>query len=112
MAYGDFKYLARRTASDEFYKIKHLILLKILNMMGIKDDLLLWLINFLIKSRKMVVLLIMRLNKINKSTSFGLGCTLISWRVTQTNYKKFLKKIRSVYSGSEDNIWGTDLADI
>ena len=52
MAYGDFKDLARRTFSE----IKHLILLKILNMMGIKKDLLLWFINVLIKSRKEVVL--------------------------------------------------------
>ena len=61
-AYGDFKDLARRTAFDK--EIKHLILLKILNMTDTKEDLLLWFINFLIKSRKEVVLLIMRLNKI------------------------------------------------
>ena len=29
MAYGDFKYLTRRTASDKYCLIKHLILLKI-----------------------------------------------------------------------------------
>ena len=44
MAYGDFKDIARKT------EIKHLILLKILNMMDIKEGLLLWFINFLIKS--------------------------------------------------------------
>ena len=50
MAYGDFKILARRTASDKrFNEIKHLILLKIQNMMDIKEVLLLWLINFSIK---------------------------------------------------------------
>ena len=38
MAYGDFK------------EIKHLILQKTLNMMNIKEDLLLWFINFSIKS--------------------------------------------------------------
>ena len=43
---------------------KHLILLKILNMVGIREDLLLWLTNFLIKIPKGVVFLIMRLNKI------------------------------------------------
>ena len=36
MAYGDFKDIARRTASDKVLRDKHLILLKILNMMGIK----------------------------------------------------------------------------
>ena len=51
MAYGDFKDIARRTG------IKHLILLKILNMMDIKEGLLLWFISFLMKSRKGVVLI-------------------------------------------------------
>ena len=44
MAYGNFKDLSRRTALIKFSEIKHLILLKILNMMDIKEDLLLWFI--------------------------------------------------------------------
>ena len=64
MAYGDFKDLKTRTYSDKVLRDKHLILLKILNTMGIKEDLFLWFTNFLIKSRKVGVLLIMRLNKI------------------------------------------------
>ena len=65
MAYGDFKDLKRRTASDNILRDKVFnIAKKNLNMMGIKEDLLLWFINFLIKSRQVVVLLIMRLNKI------------------------------------------------
>ena len=36
-AYGDFKDLKRRTAADNVLKIKHLIVLKILNMMNIKE---------------------------------------------------------------------------
>ena len=51
VAYGDFKDLARRTASDKVLREKHLILLKI------KEDLFLWFINLLIKSRKGVVLI-------------------------------------------------------
>ena len=43
MAYGDFKDLITKTASD---KILHLILLKIQNMMDIDVDLLEWFINF------------------------------------------------------------------
>ena len=35
MAYGDFKDIARRTASDKVLRDKHLILLKILNVMDI-----------------------------------------------------------------------------
>ena len=65
MTSGDFKDLARRTTSDKVLRDKaFLILLKILNMMGIKEDLLLWFKFFLIKSQKEMVLLIMRLNKI------------------------------------------------
>ena len=40
MAYGDFKNLTRRTASDKYCMTKHLILLKIQNMMDINVDLL------------------------------------------------------------------------
>ena len=43
MAYGDFKDLTRRTASDKYCMIKHLILLKV------DVDLLQWFIKFLIK---------------------------------------------------------------
>ena len=46
MAYGDFKDLATRTTSD---KIKHLILLKIQNMIDINVELLQSSIKFLIK---------------------------------------------------------------
>ena len=47
VAYRDFKDLKRRTTSDRI--LRDLILLKILNMIGINGDLLLWFINFLIK---------------------------------------------------------------
>ena len=49
MAYGDVKDLKRRTASDKILRDKILILLKALNMMDIKEDLLLWFINVLVK---------------------------------------------------------------
>ena len=41
MAYGDFKDLARRTASDNILRDKAFNIAKILNMMGIKEGLLL-----------------------------------------------------------------------
>ena len=37
-AYSDSKDLTKRTAADKILKIKHLIVLKIQNMMGIKED--------------------------------------------------------------------------
>ena len=49
MAYGNFKYLTRRTASDKILRDKELILLKIPNMMDINVELLHWLMVFLIK---------------------------------------------------------------
>ena len=49
MAYGDFKDLPRRTIVDKAYMIKHLIVLKIQNMMDINVELLQWFIILLIK---------------------------------------------------------------
>ena len=71
MGYGDFKDLARRTASDNVLRDNAFNIAKIQNMMDIKDILLLWFINFLMKSQQVGVLLhseinlllIMNLNK-------------------------------------------------
>ena len=49
MAYGDFKDLARRTASDNVLRDKALILLKIENVMDMKEELFLQFSNSLIK---------------------------------------------------------------
>ena len=49
MAYGDFKYLAKRTASDKVLHDNAFNIAKIQNMMRIKEVLLLWFIHFLIK---------------------------------------------------------------
>ena len=56
MAYGDFKDLTRITASDKYCVIKHLILLKMRIIMGIKEVLLQWFITFFIKKLLAVVL--------------------------------------------------------
>ena len=74
MAYGDFKDLARRTAADKMLSVKHLILLKIQNIMDINAELLQWFINFLIK-KILVAVLKIKLFLINKQ---------------QKNYKKQL----------------------
>ena len=63
MAYGGFKDLKRRASSDKVLDIKDSILLKILNMMGIEEGLLLWFKKFWKKSLKIEVSPIMRLNK-------------------------------------------------
>ena len=57
MAYGDFKDLARRTASDKVLRDKAFNIVKNPKYDGINEDLLLWFINVLIKSLKVVVLI-------------------------------------------------------
>ena len=56
MAYGDFKDLPRRTASDKIFCDKAFNIAKIQNKVNINEDLLKWFINFLIKSLTVVVL--------------------------------------------------------
>ena len=60
MAYRDLKNVTRRTDSDKYYVIKHLILLKIQNMMDIKGFFLQLFIDFLIK-RQQVELMKMKI---------------------------------------------------
>ena len=56
MAYRDFKDLPRKTVSDKYYVIRQSVLLKIQNMMVIKEDLHHWFISFLIKSLQAMLL--------------------------------------------------------
>ena len=56
MADGDFIYLKRRTSGNKVLRDKHLILLKIQNMMDIKEVLLQYFINPLIKILLVVAL--------------------------------------------------------
>ena len=58
MAYGGFKDLNRKAAPDKVLRIKHFILLKIQNMMDINVDLLQWFIIFLIKQKKLLVVVL------------------------------------------------------
>ena len=57
IAYGDFKDLARITAPDKALRDKAFNIAKSSEYDGFEDALLLWFINFLIKSRKILVLL-------------------------------------------------------
>ena len=56
MANGEFKDLNRKTAADKVLRMKHLIFLKIPNMMDINVDLLQWSIIFVDKKLLRVVL--------------------------------------------------------
>ena len=66
--------------------------------MDIKEDLLLWFIKFLIKSRQAVVLIP---REFNEQLAKQLHKPIIR------NFKK-----RKAYSGFKDNIWGADLANM
>ena len=79
--------------------IKHLILLKIQNMMNIKGVLLHWFINFLIK--KLLVAVLKNKNISNKELVEELHKPIIR------NFNK-----RKVQSPFICNVWGADLADM
>ena len=79
--------------------IKHLILLKIRNMMNINVDLLQWSINFLIKETLGGT--VETENISNKELAKELHKSII---------RKFQK--RKVHSYFKDNIWGAELADM
>ena len=63
MAYGDFKYLTRRTASDKILRDKPFNIAKNPKYDGYKRDLPLWFTYFLIKSLKAVVLICKQIMK-------------------------------------------------
>ena len=95
LAYGDFKDLAKRTASDKVLRDKAFNIAKNTKHYGFFQ----WFINFLIRNLLHVVVIEMNLNKIT-----------ISWRTKQINYQKIWK--RKVDSSFKDNIWGPDLAEM
>ena len=82
MAYGDFNDSARRTASVK-------ILLKIQNEMDIKEVLLQWIINFLIKKT---------------SDLLTMSDQQLAEELNKSIIRKFKK--RKVQSPFVDNIWG------
>ena len=98
MAYRDFKDLAKRTASDKVLRDKAFNIAKILNIIDIKEGLLLWFTFF------------------NKKSS-GRGVNIEAKpneQLAEELHKPIIRKFkkRTVYSRSKDNIWGADLADM
>ena len=96
MAYGDFKDLTRRTASDKILRDRHFISLKMQNMMDIKEVLLQRFINSLIK--KTSDSSIKNENTSNNELGKELHKAII---------RKF--KTRKVQSPFIDNAWGAVL---
>ena len=105
MTYGDLKIQQAEQLLIKFYKIKHLILLEFQNMTDIKEVLPLCFTNFLIKSLQVLVLLRLEIMDVLQTW------LCINQLKNYTNKLLKLKK-KNVYSAFEDNIWGTDLADI
>ena len=91
MAYGDFKHLPRRTASNKALHDKAFNTTKNPNYDGYQTGLV-----------SMVF------------SCFFWWCyytiSIITWRITQTNYLKIWKW--KVYSSFKDNTWGADLVDM
>ena len=88
MGYGDFKDSTRRTASDKILHKENLILLKIQNIMDIKEVLLQCFIKFF-----------------DKKTS---GTGIKNENILNKELAEELHK--PLHSPSINNIWGTDLA--
>ena len=82
-----------------YYVIKHLILLKIQNMMDINVDLLQWSITFLIK----------------KNSGSGIkNENIANKELAEELHKPIIRRFkkRKVHSTFIDNIWSADLADM
>ena len=99
MAYGDFKDLARRTASDKVLRDKAFNIAKSPKYDGHKRGLACMVYNFFDK----------------KSAGSGFNITSESnEELAKELHKSIIRKFkkRTVYSGFKDNIWGADLADM
>ena len=96
MAYRDLKDLTRKTASDKLLRDKAFNIANIRNMMDIKEVLLQWIVNSLIKNLR-----VEQLQTKIKELAEELHKPII---------RKFKK--RKVQSPFIDHVWGVDLADM
>ena len=101
MAYGGFRDLARRTASDKTLRDKAFNIAKIPKYDGYQRGLASMVYKFFDEKSKGSGIVNNTYNKENVQLAKKLHKTII-W-----NFKK-----RAVYSGFKDNIWGADLADM
>ena len=99
MAYGDFKDLKRRTASDKILRDKAFNIAKNLKYDGYQRGLASMVYKFFDK----------------KSKGSGVNIPLeFNEQLAKELHKPIIRKFkkRKVYSGFKDNIWGADLADM
>ena len=97
MAYGDFKDLKTRTASDKILRDKAFNIAKNPKYDGYQRGLASMVYNFLDK----------------KSTGSGIA-NEPNYQLANELQKPIIRKFKrkKVYSGFKDNIWGADLADM
>ena len=98
MAYGDFKYLAKRTAADRVLRDKAFKIASDQKYDGYQKGLASMVYKFFDK----------------KSQGKGLANTKENMQLADELHKPIIRKFnkRKVYSTFEDNIWGVDLADM
>ena len=99
MAYGDFKDLKRRTASDKVLRDKAFNIAKNPKYDGYQRVLASMVYKFFDKKSKG--------SGVNIPSHFN---EQLAKELQKQNIRNFKKRI--VYSGFKDNIWGADLADI
>ena len=99
MAYGDFKDLFRRTASDKILRDEAFNIAKYLKFDRYQRGLV-----------SMVYELFDKKNFWWSIWKWKYVERRVSWKITQTNYQKYKK--RRVHSSFTDNIWRVDLVDM
>ena len=97
LTYGDFKALARKTASDKVLRDKAFNIAKNPKHDGYQRDLASMVYKFFDK----------------KSSDSGIK-SMLNQQLANELHKPIIRKFqkRKVYSSFEDNIWGADLADV
>ena len=103
MAYGDFKDLARRTASDKVLRNKAFNIAKNPMYNGYQMEIVSMVYKFF--------------HKMSAGSGFNMHANKSAFnneKLTEELHKPVIKKFRkrTVYSGFKDNIWGADLADM
>ena len=100
MAYGDFKYLNRRTASDETLRDKAFIIAKNPKYDGYQ--------------RGLASLVYKVFDKKSKVSGIANNEIKQNLQLAEELHKPVIRKFRkrTIYSGFRDNIWGADLADM
>ena len=114
MAYGDYKDLKRRTASDEILRDKAFNVAKNPKYDGCQRGLASMVYRFFDKKSGIAGGGIANNNNINNNTTNNNNDIKQNYELANEVHKPIIKKFkkRKVYSGFRDNIWGADLADM